>query len=306
MNDTARTILVLLSRPDQHLTQTQIAKRLKLSKQLTRYHLISLVKKNFVKIIFLGKFSNYELTYAGKKWLSKNFSLGTTGGVKKLVRLHGLTFKFRITRAPKDWVFNRPSFSDIDRTVKLRNWVRQIEGRFSGYWFQVSPSYVRLKLKDIYGVRPEDCILESVDTALSFASIMCKENKGLVLGEPDGGEIEVESQEFAFMGDEFAKISTKLSGGNPCIIRPRFKIDFSKGSPEIDFTCNLRAGEDSENYADLVELVIDGDVSAEKLKRLCAGESIITESRPQGKPVTWAAIARLYRAVDNITDYYAH
>lgn len=258
LNKTKREVLLLLYPRYQTLTQTEIIKKLGKSRFGTYKVLKSLSDNKFILVKRLSNINNYCLTNKGIKVCKQVLGQSDEPHVP-LVRAHGLLFKIPIVRKPSGnkWNFPRNYFSDLDTEVKMTHWENQVTGRFHGYWFQVTPSSINLRLKDIYGTFPTECIMESLEIVSTFLRVMSEVNEGLVLGKTTGGYIEMSSQEFAIENDQFATIATKLSGGNPQIIRPKFLIDFSKGAPEIDFTDNLTAGDDSEKYADFVMDVIN-------------------------------------------------
>ncbi len=106
----------ILRRIQKGMYPSQIARQMRISKQLVSYYLKKAEKLNFVKEEFRSSFKYYVLTEEGKQWLLevKKSSLPVK---EKSTRLHNLAIKFPIIKDNPEAKF--------ERETPINNWVKQ-------------------------------------------------------------------------------------------------------------------------------------------------------------------------------------
>ena len=297
MNKLQNRILTLLSTKDQLYTQKQISVALNTSRQIVRYHTEILKKNGLITIKKLGTIINYSLTKKGCNLIGKkSLTPSETPLTNFRVRAHDLRFKCVITRRPVKWA-ERSSW----RTVPLMNWTKKLR-EVHGYVIEVTTKHIIYRIDELFVDEPEDAVSEGYSIVRRINAILLSENKDLVLGEPFV-DIVYFYGHHAIIGDPFAEWCKSKS------VRVRYKdvvVDVSKGNSELQFINPAEGDEQARKYLRHVSKVCAGRIDTDTLETICSAVSKSRVSRQERRPVTWAALGRLYRAVDNITDYYAN
>ena len=296
--DTIRLgVLRLLREKDQCYTQKEIREKLKISSTLASYYLLSLEKNKLIKSLKLGRLKNYQLT---KKGLNNNspkaLTLSENPRENIRVRSHDLRYKCGITRRPVKWA-KRSSW----RTVRLKNWTKTIT-EAEGYIVEITTKNIVYRIKEIYGLDPEESVSEGYEIVRRINRLLLGENPKLVLGEPFVDTVYFYGHH-AIQNDPFA---VWCKANNISMKVKDVLVDASHGVAELEFVHPTQGDLHASRFLKYASKVGDGSIDTDTLETICKAVSKSRESRHERKPVTWAAIARLYRAVDNITDYYAH
>jgi DNA-binding transcriptional ArsR family regulator len=244
-----REILFALRENEAGMSSRDIALRLNKTQEATKKHLQRLGKMGLIYSIrgipTIYKI-NLKATLSLEAMSWDNLSLGSklvpyaqgigkgTHSLGTSVRAHALLFKVNYSGNFNSSLFkDNPEFHDIRTEAKLKNVPVGISGRFKGEYFMINPHTITLQPHAIYG-EPEATGFTLFKLAVNFFEILQENHKEIKI---DKSIIVLNSQEYAFEKDIFAKLIYKLAGQ---VIFPRWKVDCSPGKdgtkqPELEF-----------------------------------------------------------------------
>lgn len=274
---TKKRILNLFSNPYDSITSSTVQEKLNLSQGTAWYHiegknslqdlgLIYHVPRTYPKL--------FMLTRTGIIYFS-NFISGVTefsnqllnGDGKVAVRGHNIGLKTSVTRMPDELFISKSHFHNVEKDYDM-GWCRY-QFRFSNHYVLVTPRSIIFKPAEVYG-KPYQVLFQVYDVARRVYQFLEEDNVGLKISDDNTFIL---SQEYAFEHDAFAVACRKLGQE---IKTARFKVDMSKGFPELEFIHPDTACDDADAWKNhnevMTELVIDGKVDPHKLTVRNLGE----------------------------------
>lgn len=180
------------------------------------------------------------------------------------LRAHNIILIADIIQQPKKWTLASNAFHKLSDVAVMTNWTTQIQARYRGIYFMISPSSITFKPKEIYDTDPDNAIFKALEVFRELINILKETNKGLKT-RASGGTVRIASFDIALEGDKLAK---QVINKGEKIITTRFTIDESKGKGrhEIEFTHKTLSRDDTRNYEEFVNGVISNDINIESLK----------------------------------------
>jgi hypothetical protein len=265
-----KAILSYLRENEAGASITDIALRLNSSYDATKKNMQRLKQMDLVTAIS-GIPTIYRINLKAKLSLEAsmdrwdNLSLGQTlvpssQGMGKTplskgtsCRAHALLFKVNYSGNFDSSLFkNNPEFRDIQTEAKLKNVPIGISGRFKGEYFMINPHTITLQPHAIYG-EPEATGFTLFKLAVNFFEILQENHKEIKI---DKSIIVLNSQEYAFEKDIFAKLIHDLAGN---VDTGRWKVDCSKGEPELEFH-DKHANDDAASYRQNADDLFSGRI----------------------------------------------
>jgi len=260
---------------DEFRYQSEVARTLgmkppaisKAFKRLTQEGMIKEIKKTWPK--------QYKLTNKGVAHCclllevvendNKNNSYNShnSDNQNNHLRAHNIILVADITAHPKKWSLEHNTFHKLSDIAVMTHWDTQIQARYRGIYFMISPSSITFKPKEIYATDPDDAAFKALEIFREFLKILKETNKGLKT-KVAGGTVRIASFDIAVEGDKLAK---QVIDKGEKIITSRFEIDESKGKGrhEIEFTHKSLSRDDTRNYEEFVNGVINNEIKVETL-----------------------------------------
>lgn len=242
----------------QYTTQPDIASKLHTSKQNIHRILQYLLKNNFIT-----QTKTYPRKYktTAKGSTRSQQLLEPSQRSQQTLRLHNTLLVAKILQQPKTWNLKHNTIYQVSDKATMKNWKTQYQGYYLNNHFLITPSSICMRTQEIYALSPEEAIFKAVDFLNEFLDILMEENPRLRIRIREGS-IQISSLEIALEGDGFAR---KVVDRNETIITKRFIIDSSKKIPEIEFIHKDHAMDDTREYQEFIQKIIDHKIQPEEL-----------------------------------------